>query len=109
MAERPTKTPSQPATLPIVALPDQVATARSTKRMVRLPKTTCSETLMRSVAMNMSPVKTPQASRYQPTAVVVGASMPIHLGNASMATKLSQNRPYEAKAVAPNTLFFLYS
>ncbi len=64
---------------------------------------------MRSVAMNMRPVNTPQASRYQPTAVEVGPSMPIHLGNASMPTKVSQNRPYEAKAVAPKTLFFLYS
>ena len=48
---------------------------------------------MRSVATNMRPVNTPQPMRYQPTAVEVGPSMPIHLGNASMPTKLSQNRP----------------
>ena len=68
---------------------------------------------MRRVATNMSAVNTPQAKRYQPTAVSLApsarAGVLIHLSKAKMPTNDSQNSPKEPNAVAPNVLPFLNS
>ena len=74
-----------------------------------MKNTTCSERLMRSVPMNMRPVKTPHAMRYQPMATSSGPSTPIHLGKTMRPTSVSQKRPYDRNAVMPKVLFFFHS
>jgi len=58
----------------------------------------------------MRPVKTPHKNRYQPTAVDVEANCSGQIvSKTQRATRVSQNEPYDRKAVMPNMLFFFHS